>query len=238
MKLKFCGAAKEVTGSCYVLEVGDTKMLVDCWMYQGPKELVRLNYEPFLFDPKEIDFMLLTHAHIDHCGLIPKLHNGWFTGKIYTPSATKDLTEILLEDSANIQKKNTEDENRRRSREHLPLRKPLFTDLEAAACMPLFQVVEYGVIIKINDAISVRYQDAGHILGSASIEVRATEGEKQTKIVFSWDIGQRDVPIIKDPTLIAEADYLLMESTYGDKVHEDTGTKEDLLLKYVTETYQ
>ncbi len=207
-------------------------------MYQWPKEIVRMNYEPFLFNPKEIDFMLLTHAHIDHCGLIPKLQKAWFNGKIYTTSATRDLVEILLEDSAEIQKRNIEDENRRRQRQHLSARTPLFIQEDVDATMPLFQAVEYNTLITINENIAVKYQDAGHILGSASLEVFVTEAGKQTKIVFSGDIGQRNVPIIKDPTLITQADYILIESTYGDRIHEDAGSKEDLLLKYATETFQ
>ncbi len=237
MKLTFHWAAKIVTGSCYLLEVGNTKMLVDCGMYQWPKGIGSLNYKPFAFDPKEIDFMLLTHAHIDHCGLIPKLFSHGFTGKIYTTSATKDLVQILLADSAEIQDKNIEDENRRRARQHLPLRTPIYTLKEAQDCMSLFQTIDYAALIKINDTISVRYQDAGHILGSASIEVFVTEWEKKTKIVFSGDIGQRDMPIMQNPTLIEEADYVLIESTYGDKLHEDSAGKEALLLKYVTETF-
>lgn len=237
MKLTFCWAAKIVTWSCYLLEVENTKFLVDCGMYQWPKDLMRLNYEPFAFDPKTIDFMLLTHAHIDHSWLIPKLFAQWFTGKIYTTSATRDLVKILLEDSADIQKRNIEDENRRRTRQHLPLRKPLFTLEQAQKCMPLFKTLEYTNLVKINDNISVRYQDAGHILGSASIEVFVTEWNKQTKIVFSGDIGQRDVPITQNPTLIADADYVLIESTYGDRLHEDVSNKEALLLKHVKETF-
>ncbi len=212
-------------------------MLIDCGMYQWPKEIGRLNYEPFHFDPEEVDFMLLTHAHIDHCWLIPKLFAAWFDGKIYTTSATKDLVKILLEDSAEIQDKNIKDENRRRVKQHLPLRKPLFTLEQAQQCMKLFTTLKYIDLVKINDNVSVRYQDAGHILGSASIEVFVTEWDKKTKIVFSGDIGQRDMPITQNPTLIADADYLLIESTYGDRLHEDAGGKEELLLKYVMETF-
>ncbi len=238
MKLTFCWAAKIVTGSCYLLEVENTRVLVDCGMYQWPKDINRLNYEPFFFDPTTINFMLLTHAHIDHCWLIPKLAARGFSGKIYTTSATKDLVKILLEDGAEIQKKNIEDENRRREREHKPPRQPLYTLDEAQECMPLFQTVKYAELIKINDNISVRFQDAWHILGSASIEVFVTEWTKKTKIVFSGDIGQRETPITKDPTLIADADYLLIESTYGDRLHEDVAGKEELLLKYVMETFK
>ncbi|MFA6255966.1 MAG: MBL fold metallo-hydrolase [Candidatus Absconditabacterales bacterium] len=243
MKLTFCGAAKIVTGSCYYIEVkqsgtGTTKFLVDCGMFQGPKDVMRLNYEPFLFDPKEIEFVLLTHAHIDHCGLIPKLHKQGFTGKIYATSATIDLTEIMLEDSANIQEKNIEQENKRRKQQHLPPRFPMYTLDDAKGCTPLFSPIEYTKIFKLNENIQAIFQDAGHIMGSASIELFVTEGTATKKLVFSGDIGQRNTPIIQDPTLIQEADYLFMESTYGDRKHEDTAGKKELLIKYVSETFE
>ena len=146
---------------------------------------MRLNYEPFLFDPKEIDFVLLTHAHIDHCGLIPKLHKQGFEGKIYATSATIDLTRILLEDSAEIQEKNIEQENKRRKQQHLPPRFPMYTVEDAANCMKLFKPIEYKKTYKLSDTIEVRFQDAGHIMGSASIELFVTENEKKKKLVFS-----------------------------------------------------
>lgn len=238
MKLTFCWAAKIVTWSCYLIETGNTKFLVDCGMFQWPKEIMRLNYEPFLFNPNEINFVLLTHAHIDHCWIIPKLHRDGFDGKIYTTSATRDLCEILFEDSAEIQEKNTEQENKRRMRTWQELRMPLYTKEDAIKCMPLFSIVEYKKSYNINENIQVRYQDAGHIMWSASIEVWITEWSKKTKLVFSWDIWQRNTPIIQDPTLIQDADYLFMESTYGDRLHEDSAGKEELLLKYTLETYK
>jgi len=136
---------------------------------------MRLNYEPFRFDPKEIDFMLLTHAHIDHCGLIPKLYKEGFEGKIYTTPATRDICEIILEDSAIIQEKNIMEENKRRQRLHQEPRNPLFTQEDAAKCMPLFSTVDYTKNYKLNDQVEVRFVDAGHIMGSASIEVRISE---------------------------------------------------------------
>ena len=207
-------------------------------MFQWPKEIMRLNYEPFLFDPKEIDFVLLTHAHIDHCGLIPKLHKQGFEGKIYTTSATRDICEIILEDSAQIQEKNIEEENKRRKQNHQEPRVPMYTVDDAKKCMKLFSQVDYTKTYTITDTIEARFQDAGHIMGSASIELFVTEGDTKKKLVFSWDIGQRDTPIIQDPTLIADADYLFMESTYGDRSHEDTAGKEELLTKYTIETYK
>lgn len=242
MKITFCGAARIVTGSCYLIEIDNKKYLVDCGMFQWPKEISRMNYQPFFFDPKEIHCVFLTHAHIDHCGLLPKLIKEWFKGEIFSTSATKDVCEIILDDSAIIQEKNIEEENKRRQRAGQEPRKPLFTQEDAAACMPFFQEIEYGKNYPIDEHIEVRYQDAGHIIGSASIEMFITETEdkkqKKTKLVFSGDIGQRDTPIIQDPTLISDADYLFMESTYGDRTHEDTWGKEELLLKYSEETFK
>lgn len=238
MQITFCWAAKIVSWSCYLLETNTTKFLVDCWMFQWVKDITRLNYEPFKFDPKSIDFMLLTHAHIDHCGLIPKLHKEWFEGKIYATSATIDLVEILLEDSAKIQEQTTEEENKRRKRNWLPARKPLFTLEDAQSCMALFSPIDYWTMISLTDAITARYQDAGHIIWSASIEVFVTEWTTTKKLVFSGDIGQWDTPIVRDPTLIQEADYVFMESTYGDRLHEEWAGKEDLLLQYALETYK
>lgn len=238
MKLTFCGAAKIVTWSCYYIETWTTKFLVDCGMFQWPKDVMRLNYEPFLFDPKEIDFVLLTHAHIDHCWLIPKLHKNGFTWKIYATSATIDICWIILEDSAEIQEKNIEQENKRRKQNHQEPRLPLYTKQDAKACMPLFTQVEYTQTYDITDSIQARFVDAGHIMWSASIELFVTENGEKMKLVFSGDIGQRGTPIIQDPTLIQTADYLFMESTYGDRLHEDTAGKEELLLKYTLETFK
>ena len=238
MKLTFCGAAKIVTGSCYLLETGKQKYLVDCGMFQGTKEITRHNYEPFRFDPPAISHVFLTHAHIDHSGLIPKLVAEGFRGKILATSATIDLCRIMLEDSAGLQQAETEDENRRRGREGLPPRQPLYTLDEVRAAMPLFEEVAYGRLYSIDGNLQVRYVDAGHIIGSASIELYATENLKTKKIVFSGDIGQWDVPIIHDPTLIDEADCVVMESTYGDRLHEEIDRRDEQLLEYVKEAYR
>ena len=237
MKLTFCWAAQIVTGSCYLIETWNTKFLIDCGMFQWPREIMMKNYEPFLFDPKEIDFMLLTHAHIDHCGLIPKLHREGFEWKIYTTSATRDLCEILFQDSAEIQQKNTEQQNRRRLRRWLKPRKPLYTIEDGKKAMKLFNNIEYTKTHTLDKNIQFRFQEAGHILWSSCIELFVTEWDKKTKLVFSWDVGQRDTPIIEDPTLIQDTDYLFMESTYGDRIHEDSDSKKELLTKYINETY-
>jgi len=238
MKLTFCGAAKVVTGSCYLMELENKKFLVDCGMFQWWKGLAKKNYEDFLFNPREIDYVFLTHAHIDHSGLIPKLVKHWFRWKIFATGATIDLCDILFEDSAGIQENNIRRENMRRLRMDLEPREPLYTLKDAKKAMNFFAPeVKYWIMNKIDENISVRYQDAGHILGSASIEVFIDEDWKKTKFVFSGDIGQWNVPIIKDPTLISEADYVFIESTYGDRLHEPIGSRDKLLEQYIKKTY-
>lgn len=233
MKLKFCGAARIVTGSCYLVETGRTSLLVDCGMFQGSKDINRLNYGDFPFDPKSIDYVILTHSHIDHCGLLPKLAAKGFSGQIFATPATADLCKVMLEDSADVQVRETEDENRRRVREGLPPRSPLYTKEEVQKACRLFKRVPYDKTYNLPDGISFKFRDAGHIVGSAIIELSA-EGKR---VVFSGDIGQWNSVIVNDPTLIDSADYLLIESTYGDRLHKDTGRNEELLLKYVKETY-
>ena len=238
MKLTFCGATKIVTGSCYLVETGEEKILVECGMFQGPKDITRLNYKPFHFNPNEISHVFLTHAHLDHSGLIPKLVAGGFNGEILATSATVDLCKVMLEDSAETQISNINHENKRRLREGLQPRKPLYTQKEVRDSLPLFKRVDYDKLYKITKSISVRYKDAGHILGSAIIEMFITEDSKTKKIVFSGDLGQQDTPIINDPSIIEDTDYLLIESTYGDRLHEDVKSREGLLLQYARETYE
>jgi len=235
MKVKFCGAARIVTGSCYHLDIKGKEYLVDCGMFQGRKETTKKNYEPFLFNPKKITAVFLTHAHIDHSGLIPKLYNQGFRGKIYATSTTVDLCKIMLEDSAHIQEMDGEHENRRRQRQGLEPRKPLYGKKDAEQCMKLFKRVKYDTLIKIADNLNIRFRDAGHILGSSIIQVFVNEDNQEKKIVFSGDLGQWDVPIVKDPTYINEADYLFIESTYGDRLHERVEKREDQLLYYIND---
>ena len=238
MKVTFCGAAKIVTGSCYLLESGNKKILVDCGMFQGPKEITRRNYLPFKFDPKKISHVLLTHAHIDHSGLIPKLYRKGFRGKVICTSPTKDLSRIMLEDSAYINEKDTEDENRRRKREGLKPREPLFTMDDAKKSTKLFSSTPYGRKVKVSKGITARFRDAGHIIGSSIIEVFVEEKGKTIKLVFSGDLGQWDAPIVRDPTLIKEADYAFIESTYGDTSRESYKGKERALQNAVKKTYR
>ncbi len=233
MNITFLGACRVVTGSCYLIESGDDKFLVDCGMFQGPKNVTRMNYRDFGFDPEEISRVLLTHAHIDHSGLLPKAYRENFYGKVFTTGATADLCRVMLKDSAEMHERGTEHENRRRRKQGLPPRDPLYTQADVNGVMKQFKRVRYGREYGIGDA-SVIYRDAGHILGSAIIELRI-EGKK---IVFSGDLGQWNNPIINDPTIIEDADYLLMESTYGGRLHENVEEREGLFKGYVKETYK
>ena len=219
MNITFLGAAKTVTGSCYLIETKDKKFLVDCGMFQGRANEVILNAEPFSFNPGELDFMLLTHTHIDHSGRIPKLYMDGFKGTIYATRPTVQLCGIMLPDSGHIQETENEWLNRKRQRAGKPPVKPLYTVKEATDCLELFKGVAYGEAISITDDIRVRFNDAGHILGSAIIEVWVRENGKDTKIVFSGDLGNRGVPILRDPAVISDADYLVVESTYGNRQH-------------------
>ena len=237
MKVTFCGAAEIVTGSCYLIESGNKKILVDCGMFQGPKEITRKNYLPFNFNPKSISAVLLTHAHIDHSGLIPKLFRKGFRGKVFCTAPTKDLSRIMLADSAYINEKDTEDENRRREREGIKPREPLFTMEDAKKSIRHFSTLKYGRKIQIVPGISARFMDAGHIIGSSIIELFVVEGKKTIKLVFSGDLGQWDAPIVRDPTIIPDADYLFLESTYGDISRDSFKTQETALHNAVMKTY-
>ncbi|MBW2998701.1 MBL fold metallo-hydrolase [Candidatus Woesearchaeota archaeon] len=238
MKVKFCGAAKIVTGSCYYLEVGKYKVLVDCGMFQGSKEITKRNFEPFPFNPQSITHVFLTHAHIDHSGLIPKLYKEGFRGKIHATSATVDLCKIMLQDSGHIHEMDTMHENRRRQRSGEKPREPLYTEKEALACMKLFKKLNYDDEVKVNDTIKVTYRDAGHIIGSSIIEMNLNEMGNQKKLVFSGDLGQWDVPIVRDPTFIQDADYIFVESTYGDRLHEKVEKREEELLKCIKKSIE
>ena len=236
MKVTFLGAAKTVTGSNFLVEAAGKKFLVDCGMYQGKITQELENSDPFLYDVTDIDFMLLTHAHIDHSGRIPKLYNEGYRGKIYATKATCDLCEIMLPDSGHIQEVEIEWKNRKRKREGKEDLPPLYTAEEALKCIELFEPVEYDDIIDIDDNISVRFNDAGHMLGSAIIEIWATEDGKTTKTVFTGDIGNNDLPLLDSPTMISNADYLIMESTYGNRLHMRNDDKANMFLDIVSET--
>lgn len=236
MKITFLGATKIVTGSNFLVEAAGKKFLVDCGMYQGNAELEMKNYKEFDYNPAEIDFMLLTHAHIDHSGRIPKLYNEGFKGPIYAHKATCDLCAIMLPDSGHIQEMESEWKNKKRLRKGQQTFPPLYTAEDAIKSQELFVPVKYDDIIQVAENIYVRYNDAGHMLGSSSIEVWTKEDGKKTKTVFSGDIGNNDIPLLSSPTMIESADFLVMESTYGSRLHVRNNQKAELFLNIVSET--
>lgn len=232
MKIHFFGAAREVTGSCYLIETGQVRFLVDCGMVQGGREAMARNHAPFPFDPSSIDFVLLTHAHIDHSGLLPKLARHGFDGPIYTVSATRDLLEVMLRDSAHIQESDAERAARRRAKQRKPPRPEeaaIYEMADAEQALRQVRPTPYDQCVKPHPQLMCIFRDAGHILGSAIIEAWVSEGGRTTKIVFSGDLGQPGRPILRDPTPIEDADLLFIESTYGDRLHKDQeGTRDEL----------
>lgn len=191
MKVKFLGASRIVTGSNILVETENEKFLIDCGMFQGSKELEKRNWEDFKFNPSEIDFMLLSHAHIDHSGRIPKLVNEGFKGTIYTTNATKDLLDVMLKDSAKIQENDADWENKKRKRAGKKAIKPLYTTNDAKNSLKYVKDLNYDSFYKINDSISVRFLNAGHMLGSSIIEIYVKESSGTSKLVFSGDLGMR-----------------------------------------------
>lgn len=238
MKVSFLGAAKTVTGSCYYIETKTCRFLVDCGMFQGRSKEEALNEEQFPFNPAELDFMLLTHAHIDHSGRIPKLFIEGFHGEIITTKASAELCAIMLPDSGHIQEFENEWTNRKRERAGLPPVNPLYTNQDAIDCIKLFRSVSYGEVIKLAEGVKVRFNDAGHILGSAIIELWVEENGEQTKAVFSGDLGNMNIPILRDPELIESADYLFIESTYGNRLHADVKNKVEKFLDIINSTVE
>lgn len=232
MKIKFCGAARCVTGSCHMIEYEGGKLLVDCGMRQGADEKTELGAASFPFDPGEISTVLLTHAHIDHSGLLPLLVRRGFQGKIVTTKATAELSGIMLPDSGHIQEQEAEYQNRKNLRAGKPQVEPLYTVNDAMETLKYFQPVSYGDITEIMPGVRARFNDVGHLLGSAAIEIWVKEKENATKIVFSGDIGRDERPILRDPQRVEDADYLVIEGTYGDRDHEVTAEtdKEEQLV--------
>ena len=218
MKLTFIGAAHEVTGSCHLLEVNGKHILIDCGMEQGP-DLYENQEIPVAVS--EIDYVLLTHAHIDHSGLIPLLAKRGFRGQIVTTFATADLCEIMLRDSAHIQEFEAEWRNRKARRSGAELYEPLYTMEDAVNALQYFAPCDYDQKIELCEGVWVRFTDVGHLLGSASIEIWMREENVEKKIVFSGDVGNKNQPIIKDPETVREADYVVIESTYGNRLHGD-----------------
>lgn len=236
MKLTFLGGAGMVTGSSYLIETEHCSFMLDYGMYQGGKDEEALNEEEARFAPNELDFVILSHAHIDHSGRLPLLVKQGFKGPIHATKPTADLCEIMLLDSAKIQEQDVEWENKTRKRSGKPQIEPLYTTEDAERSLRYFEPQFYDSVIQVHDTVRIRFQDAGHILGSAIVEIWITEAEGTTKIVFSGDLGMPNKPIIRDPSFIEEADYLIMESTYGNTTHEPQEQAFERLMEIITET--
>jgi metallo-beta-lactamase family protein len=237
MKIAFHGAARTVTGSKHLLTLSNgKKYLLDCGLYQGMgKETDELNRD-FGFIPSEIDHMILSHAHIDHCGLIPKLIKEGYNGKVYATPATKDLATILMADSAGIQESDLKFLNKTRARQGKPYLSPLYVMEDAVIAAEHLVTVDYGKWFAIDENVQLMYLDAGHIIGSATVHLKIKENGKETRITFSGDLGRyRDI-ILKSPESFPQADYIIMESTYGNKLHEEVYSSPDALLEWITKT--
>ncbi|WP_316367811.1 MBL fold metallo-hydrolase [Candidatus Thiodiazotropha sp. CDECU1] len=221
MQIEFYGATSGITGSCHILRANGETILLDCGLIQGRREEMEKNHRPFPFSPDEISAVVLSHGHIDHSGRIPLLVKQGYQGPIYAQNATMELCDILLQDSAFLQEKDAQYENKWRKRKGKPFVEPLYTVPDARDALNNLVGLKYREKREILPGISIRFQDAGHILGSSSVEVWLNEKGKQRKIVFSGDLGQYDTPILNDPAVIDEADHVIVESTYGNRRHRD-----------------
>lgn len=236
MKIKFCGAAGTVTGSCHYIELDNGfKMILDCGMYQGSYEDYADFNTKWYFSPAEIDCLILSHAHIDHCGRIPRLVKDGFNGDIISTTATRDLCSIMLVDSAKIQEYDAEKSNERRKQRGEKLVEPLYTVDDAVNCMQQFYGIPYRKWFRYNENVEILMNDAGHILGSANVTLRIKENGKETIFGFSGDIGRPNRPILKDPEAMPPLDYLIMESTYGGEIHPTKSNEEYRFIEIVTD---
>lgn len=234
VKIKFCGAAETVTGSCYILDTGRRKFLIDCGMFQG--SMYEMNYTPFPFNPAEIDFVILTHAHIDHSGRIPLLVKNGFKGSIYCTSATEELINIMLKDSGHIQEMEAKWKSKKRLRKGLEPVEPLYTVADAEEAINYFYPVSYNQHVVIDENISFTLKDAGHLLGSAIVYLELNYNNKKKTITFTGDLGNSNIPIIRDYEYIENTDYLITESTYGNRLHEiseETNNLYDIIVNTV-----
>ena len=236
MKIQFCGASTGVTGSCHLITTEKHKILLDCGQFQGGKSQEALNAEPFPFNPAEIDYLILSHAHIDHCGRIPLLVKRGFKGDIYCTDATADLLEVMLKDSGYIHEKEAEWKNKKNERAGRALTEPLYTLNDAVDSLKYIRPVLYDQLIELNEEMKIVFNDAGHILGSAITELWITENDNVSKIVFSGDLGVMERPILRNPTIIKKADFVIMETTYGNRLHPSNSMDVKKLMDIIRDT--
>lgn len=240
LKITFLGAAQNVTGSCYLVESSSSRFLVDCGMYEERQYRYR-NWEKFHVPPQDLDAIFLTHSHIDHCGLLPKLVRDGFRGPVYCTEASAEIAAISLLDTAHLLSEDTEFKKKRHEREGRQTAYPEFPLYEAAdvkACSSLYRAVDYGDKIQVGEGIEVTLHDAGHILGSSILSVESGSNQEKTRVLFSGDLGRWNRPILNDPTLFDRADYVIMESTYGDRSHEDSDTVSQMIGSAINRTSQ
>lgn len=235
LRLKFLGATENVTGSRFLLETDNHRFLIDCGMHQE-RELRARDWDAFPVEPASIDAVLITHAHLDHCGYLPKLVREGFAGPVYCTPATAEIMKISLLDSAHLQESDAENKKRRHEREgrtgaHPEL--PLYTVTDAEACFPQLKPIVYKAAVELSGGVSARFFDAGHILGSAMITVDVQDGGEARRIIFTGDIGRWDRPIVRNPSIFDQADYVIMESTYGNRLHDDVAQVDDQLERVI-----
>ncbi|MBN1546907.1 MAG: MBL fold metallo-hydrolase [Syntrophaceae bacterium] len=238
MKIKFLGAARTVTGSCFIMEAGGHRFAVDCGLHQGNEEIEKRNWDIDVYDPKHIEFIIITHAHMDHSGLLPRIVQKGFKGPIYTTPPTEELLKIMLLDSAHIQEMEAQWKTRKRLRRGDEQTEPLYTQADAEKTFPLFKTFSYNKLFEPFSGLKVNFQDAGHILGAAHVELWVQEQERTSKLVFSGDVGRADQLLVNDPSRISETDFLFVESTYADRDHKDDKASLDELAEAIAYSYE
>jgi len=237
MKIKFMGAARTVTGSCYILETQGHRLAIDCGMHQGSPEIEKRNWDVDIYEPRKIEFFLITHAHIDHCGLLPRFVQKGFQGRIYTTPPTRDLLEIMLLDSAHIQEMEAQWKSKRNLRHGEKHTQPLYTQEDVRAAFPLFEIKAYNAPFEPWPGLKVNFKDAGHILGASIVELWIAEDRFQSKLVFSGDVGRPAQLLVEDASPIRAADFLFLESTYGDRDHKNEEDSLNELAEAIAYSY-